>query len=236
MRILAFLGVLCLTIAPAMADWNVGDPYKMHYPQLPDPTGWDVYNMYGKILADDWLCTETGPVLDFHFWGSWQQDYVGVITDIDMSIHSNDTSGPYSKPGELLWYRSIVPGQFTMRPYGTGDQGWYNPNTGWYVEHDHQQYFQINIEDIVNPFIQQVGTIYWVDVSIHTTGAVWGWKTSLQHFEDDAVWGDAYDNPIQWNELRDPITQQSLDLAFVITPEPAAVSLVGVALLLLRRR
>ena len=59
----------------ALADWNVGDPYKMHFPQLPDPGGWDVaFSDWVPQLADDWQCTETGPVDDVHIWYSWEGD------------------------------------------------------------------------------------------------------------------------------------------------------------------
>ena len=44
-------------------------------------------------------------------------------------------------------------------------------------------------------------------------GPAVGWKTSLEHFRDDAVWG----GPDNWNPLFDPITGETLDLAFVIT-------------------
>ena len=41
----------------ARADWFEGDDHKMHFPQLPDPFGWDVMGMEPMVLADDWLCT-----------------------------------------------------------------------------------------------------------------------------------------------------------------------------------
>ena len=38
--LLAMAAALVLTTATAArADWNTGDPYKMHYPQTPDPNG-----------------------------------------------------------------------------------------------------------------------------------------------------------------------------------------------------
>jgi hypothetical protein len=42
-------------------DWDPGDDFKMHFPQLPDPLGWDIvfYPNSSWELADDWLCTET---------------------------------------------------------------------------------------------------------------------------------------------------------------------------------
>ena len=67
------------TAGPALADWDPGDGHKMHYPQLPDEDGWDVKAIDGICLADDWLCTESGPVTDIHFWGSWKNGIVGRI-------------------------------------------------------------------------------------------------------------------------------------------------------------
>jgi len=216
--------------ASARADWNPGDPYKMHYPQLPDPTGWDVNFASPKVLADDWLCTETGPVSDVHLWFSSQADQpfsVAQIPLVHLSIHADAPAGtvPYSQPGVLLWQMDLLPGQFTVRPYGTGEEGWYDPNTGDWQKPDHFQYYQLNIEGIPNPFIQQLGQIYWLDVTVQAVDVHLGWKTSLEHFKDDAVWGDLSTGV--WQELYDPMQGQSLDLAFVITPEPGTLTLVG---------
>ncbi len=51
---------LCLLVAAGtvLAHWDPGDTYKMHYPQLPDPNGFDVSLAFD--LADDWLCTLSG--------------------------------------------------------------------------------------------------------------------------------------------------------------------------------
>ncbi|MCK4627872.1 MAG: hypothetical protein KAT56_02650, partial [Sedimentisphaerales bacterium] len=129
--------VIFLFGSVALADWDVGDPHKMHFPQLPDPDGWDVYSEYPQVLADDWMCSQTGPVTDVHVWGSWKSDTVGTINNIHVSIHSDDRSGPFSKPGDLLWERDFGVLEFTKRIYGTGDQGWYDPGTGNYNLHDH---------------------------------------------------------------------------------------------------
>ena len=32
-----------MLLGVARADWIEGDPYKMRWPQLPDPSGWDVH-------------------------------------------------------------------------------------------------------------------------------------------------------------------------------------------------
>jgi len=100
----------------AQADWNEGDLYKMHWPQLPDlgQNGMDVFcspgapeevvfdPMYGniilpaipqKMLADDFLCTAGGPITDIHLWGSWWEDRIpqetalpGVVNPITFTL------------------------------------------------------------------------------------------------------------------------------------------------------
>ena len=56
-------------------DWLAGGPHKMHWPQLPDlsPAGIDVSGM-GTVLADDFMCTASGPISRIHFWGSFADD------------------------------------------------------------------------------------------------------------------------------------------------------------------
>ena len=76
--------LLCLAVftLPAWADWQPGDGHKMHFPQLPDENGWDVKGCEGICLADDWECSESGPVTDIHFWGSWKNGEAGQITGL----------------------------------------------------------------------------------------------------------------------------------------------------------
>ena len=239
-------GAVMMLGATGVADWFPGDPHKMHFPQLPDPFGWDVNATFPKVLADDWRCSESGPVTDVHVWGSWENDIRGEIAQVHVSIHSDIPATPttYSRPGDLLWERDFFPGEFSvLDPWGTGQQGWYDPNTGLYEPGDHFTFNQINIERIPDPFVQELGTIYWLDISVIVENpagadARWGWKTSLDHFNDDGVWGDFGTGVMEWNELRDPITQESLDLAFVITPAPSALPLlaIGGALVAGRRR
>ena len=83
LKLLGIVIVACLVItAPVLADWEPNDPvaptnHKMHYPQMPDPCGWDVKAgppvlntapvQSLKVLADDFLCTGSGPITDIHF-------------------------------------------------------------------------------------------------------------------------------------------------------------------------
>jgi len=205
-------------LQPSGCQWNSSDPHKMHFPQLPDLQGWDVDVTAANMVADDWKCSETGPVTDIHFWYSWQGDKVGIIDRIHASIYSNvpatDSTMGYSIPGKLLWERVFSPQEFNLRHWATGNQGFIMANAA--RPNDHKNIYQCSICNITNPFTQQAGQIYWLVLSItirDPLGTHIGWKTSLDHFEDDAV----YDAGGRWVELRDPQTQKSLDLAFVIT-------------------
>lgn len=232
--------------AVAAADWDPGDPHKMHYPQLPDPNGWDVNDVFPNNLADDFLCTETGPISDIHFWGSWRGDQIGSLVAIRASIHTNlpaDPVIPFSRPGSQLWSRVFTPTQYSVRPYGTGLQGWLDCNPGVPpIPEDHNQFFQVNIENIDDPWIQEEGVIYWLDLTVVTEQGLWGWKTSISpQFMDDAVWGllpGPLDGPapLEWLPLVDPFTGQSLDLAFVITPAPSSAALLAFGLFAATRR
>lgn len=230
--------------AVSVADWQVGDPHKMHYPQLPKMDGWDVRAGYYTFLADDWQCSQTGPVNDIHLWVSWKGDQVDwtQLGQIHTAIWSDDRSGAYSKPGTRLWHYDWSASQAQIVPWGSGPQGWYDPSLPLVLPNDHNGVYQINLVDPLQPaFVQQEGTIYWLEVSfvniVPTADfSTLGWKQSgSPQFEDAAVWRTPEDG---WQVLRDPINQGLMDLAFVITPEPSMLGLMllgGFALVLRRR-
>ena len=238
--ILMSLCVLFFT-GTALAHWEPGDGHKMHFPQLPDPCGWDVLVTEPIILADDWQCSESGPIRDIHFWGSWKNDEEGTISGIHVGIYPDDRTGLYSKPGETPFYeRLFLPHEFTVALWGKGEQGWFDPNAGEFSPGDHNNIYQVNIADINDPYWQEEGEIYWLAITADVEGGLFGWKTSHDHFEDDAVYDVVIQEQFGWNELRDPIENEiSLDMAFVITPEPATVALLGIGAVLMalaRRR
>ena len=216
--------LVCCSTMVAFADWQPGDGHKMHYPQLPDETGWDVNATKPIVLADDWLCSETGPVTDIHFWGSWLGGNTGEILGFVLSIHADIPADPpqipYSRPGDTLWEREIH--DFIALPIDPPtEEGWYDPSTGQWTHPDHGNYFQYNVflpKD--DWFWQEEGKIYWLNISAIVMESdpqpVWGWKSSIDHWNDDAVWG--YWGELNWIDMWEPPDfSQSLDLSFVIT-------------------
>ncbi len=208
--------------------WEPGDPHKMHYPQLPDPLGWDVNATMPMILADDWQCSSTGPITDFHFWGSWQNNIVGNIGAFLIRIYTDIPAAPpqipYSRPGELVWEMIVPFEQVLVVEMEPSMQGWYDPMQQLVMPGNHVRYFQYNIflPPEIMPFRQVRGEIYWLAISAFVSSTIdtqWGWKSSLDHFNDDAVWSTEM-MPVEWIELYyPPDFTRSLDLAFVVTGE-----------------
>ena len=253
-----------------VADWNPSDPAdvaRAKWIQLPDlnPTGLDVLDTlqpFGdqpqwKILADDFLCTQSGPITDIHIWGSWLNNVLpstaaggpdpGALA-FKLSFHSDvpvGTNNPFSHPGEELWSTILQPGQFRVNPNViTAPEQFYDPNLGSIIGTD-SMVFQYNFENFAEPFVQTKGTIYWLDVQtlvLNTAGtapATFGWKTSrLQdRFNDDAVFADTagFAGPLitGWTDMHYPLGHEfaglSMDLSFVLTvPEPSSLMLAAV--------
>ena len=185
----------------AKADWQPSDGHKMHFPQLPNPEGWDVSATGNNVqfpplvLADDWMCSETGWVKDIHFWGSWKGDDIGEIISFHLSIHADIPADQspygYSMPGPILWAADLFQGDWIEAGPFPGPQGWYDPYIDFFEFPDHGMYFQYNVF-IPEPFWfpQEAGTIYWLDISAIVADpefTQWGWKTSIEHWNDDGV-------------------------------------------------
>jgi hypothetical protein len=233
--------------------------------QLPDTNGMDVRATAPKILADDFLCTASGPITQIKIWGSWTNDlnpaHVGLPPCFCLGIWSDvpAVAGNPSHPGTNLWNCCLYSNQYSFSIFtslgvpGTNlVEEFFDPNTDSIIGMDNviwQYTFDIPTN---RAFIQTNGTIYWLSVyadclatnvycnvvvdtnnpptdlntNYYTNTFLFGWKTSLNHFKDDAVFGDLADKTGTnivggWQELIHPTTGQSLDLSFALgTPAP----------------
>jgi hypothetical protein len=231
--------------AVASADWNPGDP-ALYY-QLPNPNGWDVFSEWQYGVANDWTAAVTAPITDIHFWGSWKNDIVGHTGNILMRIRSNKTEGvSFAQPGDVLWQHVVTESEYTSRLYTTGDQGWYDPRQTdeWYL-HNHDKMYQYNLPFIADPFVQQAGKTYWLEISMDFEGCEWGWKTSSEVNGNTSVFWDTYGHHgWYWQQLKEPSgwcypnIPKPMDVAFVITtPEPTTIFFLAAgAVILLRKR
>lgn len=197
------------------------------------------------VVADDWLCTNGRGITEIHFWGSylspdgrihWEQKNPGPpagllpsspgVEAFRLSFHSDVPAGvdpdmPWSHPGELL---DEVRVEFANNMERYWDSIPHTSPDGviWW---EHKFYYIIRLEQ---PFVQEAGKVYWLDI-----GAVpkdpgteppwyWGWETSKDHWNDNAVIGDG----IMWEDLGLPLSDfedVSLGAKFDLdptTPEP----------------
>jgi hypothetical protein len=285
---------VALVAAPATADWDpVVDEngeiinHKMHWPQLPDLlTGLNVRatsrfptlpldpgEILGKVLADDFLCTQTGPITDIHIWGSWLNDLLpwwdvedeggttvfaedpGAVA-FRLSLHGNvedpDDTDPntFSHPDDEFWNEWFFPGEFEWREVANAIEGFMDPNipvSQVQIIGFDTRVFQYNFFPKLPPN-QVAGEIYWLDVTAVPLApgpegeeVLFGWKSARpeDRWMDDAVYGHmtvAADGSIvpvnDWLPLKYPLwvghpyEGQTMDLSFVITPEPGTLMML----------
>jgi len=204
--------LIVLSSALLIADWEpIYNPageiinHGMHFPQLPDNCGTDIYNEQHwcdsanpqncAAIADDWRAKYDGKLTDFHIWYSWDFDLPGTITSARVEIYADIPAGGnfnYSKPGELLWSRNfpVVPGMIKLET-ANGEQTFAylngHPDDETYIldPFNHVAIWQMNLvlpDSDPNLFFQFQDTIYWLSVSFDVIDQyVW--------------WDDPYDDP-----------------------------------------
>ena len=120
------------------------------------------------FLADDFLCTQSGPVTRIDLWSSYREDmrqmanpYFSLAIYEDIPASQSPTG--YSIPGALLWDAYVPATMETL--YASGlDEGFYDPGTDRIWGRD-TQLWQYTFEfDLSNAFVQDAGNVYWLGV------------------------------------------------------------------------
>ncbi|MHC1707083.1 MAG: GEVED domain-containing protein [Bacteroidales bacterium] len=200
----------------------------MNSPQSPDlgPTGLAVRATDPFLVADDWLCNTTGTIDQIVIWGGWLYDQYSPVTLFTLRIYSDvPASGQIpSHPGSLLWEYVAVPGSYP-EPIPTSlanGEGFFNPELGSYIfPADMTIWYYSFPLPTGTSFDVTSGTVYWLMVTampISEPNAQFGWKVSLDHWNDKAVWKYQYDNT--WLPMvyppQHPFFGNNIDMAFII--------------------
>jgi len=204
--------------------------------QRPDTdwSGVDV-DMSQVELADDFKCIQSGPITDIHIWTSFEYDQIPEVLNsltFRLTLYTDVPAGAdnrYSHPGQAVWSMMFAPGTYNAGPAAQVPQGewWYDPMAGLWNFPGDWSIFQYDFYiPLSEAFVQREGRIYWLGVKYLSDVSFVriGWKSSLEHWNDDAVWWDGGQDPPVWRELRygdgHPMAPESMDLAFAITGEP----------------
>jgi len=197
------------------------------------------------ICADDFECTQTGPITGITLWASWYRDVLSsgsaanatFTLSIRQDIPADRSPTGYSMPGQVLWRKTFQKGEFTVEPVQTCSEGYYSPANVTFEPDTRAMLYKYTFKiDSKDAFVQ-TGTarnpiVYWLTAQstlIHSPGSVatrLGWKCSASHWNDAAVWVRA-EEPYTgtWNKLTYPkghsLSGRNMDLAFAIETEQA---------------
>ncbi len=93
--------------------------------------------------------------------------------------------------------------------------------TGTYTPNDHFSYYEVNcgdceayqyISDVATPFHAIGGTIYWLVIQVNALDGTCGWKTSMDDFQDSAVY--YHTTNLQHQVVEIGIYDPTINLAF----------------------
>ncbi len=243
---------LVLSLVPAWADWPNDHPTKYYQPPELKPSGYNILAATPPagaglnqplVIADDFPCTQTGPITDIHIWASWLGDSAALnITPvpITLAIWSDVPTAPGlppSHPGVKLWSQTFlpggaIPGHYKVVPKGFAPSPFWDPDpppAGNILGNDSILWQYNFYTDAANVFVQQgtaaAPTNYWLSVTAGTNLVKFGWRTSPAHYNDNAVFGHLDPSGTialgDWMPMFAPVVPtSSIDMAFALTTTP----------------
>jgi hypothetical protein len=183
-------------------------------------------------VADDFQCTNSGRITDIHLWGSWLSDQVDLNATYTLAIWSDaptNTDRPFSHPGNLVWSQVFPPNTYTICPYTNAVEPFYNPGANVALGGSTNLYYLCFFPDPANIFRQSGSptqpTNYWLSVTVQSSSPAapidFGWKSSVDHYNDTAVQTTvAFPPPsASWTPFYVPTNGAHVDLAFKITTD-----------------
>jgi hypothetical protein len=239
---------VCMVLGLATSALAAPNPYVVKWSQPPDVSEnalnvESIWLIDTPVVADDWQCTDDRPVTDIHWWGSYLDEngnpiekpeadalqgfWFGIYTDVPAA-----PDNPFSHPGTLEWeHTNYFGGPDLTEWFYTSFENWQGRTEYKYA---YTKYLEAD-----DWFWQDPGeNVYWLAIAAIMKEGVdytWGWETSDQHWNDDAVrmkYGGPYEKLVYPDGH--PLAGQSMDMAFEITttvPIPAAVWLLGSGLI-----
>ena len=182
-------------------------------------------------LADDFTCTNTGPITDIHLWGSWLNDQA-LTNSITFELYvfddvpANPLTG-FSHPGtNVLWHQTFAPGSYAEQLWSANAyENFIDPGPPQFLSIDTMVwYYCFYPSNLVQYGSSSKPTNYWLVAFAELPAGVpnvFGWKTTTNVQHDISVhapwaaFGVPPTNSSAWlPTYQSSGQQQPLDLAF----------------------
>jgi hypothetical protein len=201
-----------------------------------------------QILADDYQCTLSGPVTQIDVWGCYHLDALpgndpnNVQFTLSIREDLPAIGRTYSMPGKILWTKIFKKGQFTVQESASKRQSFFSPCDAEYITNSQKRMFKYTFKIDQSEAFVQAGSagkpvVYWLSVQAklaQSAGSMarFGWKTSTNYWNDDAVWAQAQERYSgTWQKLNYPAfhprVNQHTALAFqIMTSDKSTTELI----------
>ena len=197
--------------------------------------------VFEAIVADDWPCRDTRPLLAVEWWGSYigfdgspgiapprRPDFFLLTIWTDMPANDPANPYPYSHPDQRVWthrahnYVEVPVGKETIN----------NEVVFQYFVNLPPEKFFYQEPDPDTPNDQR---IYWLSVvAVYPELPIdipynWGWTNHKHVFMDDAAYDDVATTPtdplqFDWQELISEYTGETWDMSFVLETAPECMT------------